>query len=177
MNEIIQGPKLEIREVQSISNIREPLNEVLIDCVDNGASIGFLPPLSEVDAGNYWASVNADLQDQNRVMLIAVDNQRIVGCVQLALVNKPNGDHRCDVEKLMVHTQARGKGIGKHLMKALENKAKSLHRQLLVLDTRLGDVAANLYRKLGFTEVGQIPDFAKNEKGGLDPTVFFYKKI
>jgi len=177
MSEIIQGPKVEIREVQSITNIREPLNEVLIDCVDNGASIGFLPPLSEVDAGHYWASVNADLQDQSRVMFIALDNQRVVGCVQLALVNKPNGDHRCDVEKLMVHTCARGKGIGKYLMHALEEKAKSLHRQLLVLDTRLGDIASDLYRKLGYLEAGQIPDFAKNENGGLDPTVFFYKKI
>ncbi|TQV77542.1 GNAT family N-acetyltransferase [Aliikangiella marina] len=168
---------MEIREVTNISSMREPLNEVLIDCVDNGASIGFLPPLSEVDAGHYWAGVNADLQDQNRIMLIALDNRRIVGCVQLALVSKPNGDHRCDVEKLMVHTAARGKGIGQLLMKALEEKAKSLHRKLLVLDTRLGDAASHLYRKLGFLEAGQIPDFAKNEKGGLDPTVFFYKKL
>jgi ribosomal protein S18 acetylase RimI-like enzyme len=81
------------------------------------------------------------------------------------------------VEKLMVHSQARGKGVGRALMNAMEQGAQDARRTLLVLDTRVGDVASSLYRQLGYQEAGQIPDFARNGDGTLAATQFFYKQL
>ena len=168
---------MDIKEFSNLTAIKYELIELLIDSVDHGASVGFLPPLSEVDAEHYWATVNAEIQDKKRRILIALDDRKLVGAVQISLPKKPNASHRAEVEKLMVHTSARGKGIARLLMAALETLATKLDRHLLVLDTRLGDVASDLYRKTGFLEAGQIPGYARSGSGAFDATVFFYKQL
>ncbi len=85
--------------------------------------------------------------------------------------------HRAEVEKLMVHTKSRGKGIGKALMLELEEKAKNLNRSLLVLDTRKGDVASKLYEAIGYSLGGEIPNFALSSNGGFDSTLYYYKAL
>lgn len=100
-----------------------------------------------------------------------------MGAVQLALCGKTNGRHRAEMEKLMVLQTARGKGVGRALMQAMEQGAHAAGRSLLVLDTRAGDVASHLYRQLGYLEAGQIPSFARNADGSLAATVIFYKPL
>jgi len=155
----------------------QQLSQLLVGCIDNDSSIGFLPPLSDQQAKAYWQTVNEDLQQQNKVILIMESQQKMVACVQLALVIKANGLHRAEVEKLMVDKSVRGKGIATKLMLAVEDKAKQINRTLLVLDTRKGDPASKLYLKLGFEMVGEIPNFALSASGSLDATVYFYKNI
>jgi acetyltransferase len=77
----------------------------------------------------------------------------------------------------MVHTEHRRSGLGRALVDRVDHVAKANRRTLLVLDTRTGDVASSLYRKCGYIEAGQIPDYALNASGGLDATTFFYKRI
>ena len=101
------------------------------------------------------------------------EGEQILGAVQLSVPTKANGRHRGEVEKLMVHGNARGRGLAKRLMSMLEHQARAAGLQLLVLDTRLGDVASILYRRLGFVEAGQIPDYARNSDGSLAATVLF----
>lgn len=97
--------------------------------------------------------------------------------MQLSLAGKSNAQHRAEVEKLMVHTRHRGKGISKQLLSQLEIEAKQQKRTLLVLDTRLGDIASDLYKRMGYTEAGRIPNFALSANGKLEPTIYFYKSI
>jgi ribosomal protein S18 acetylase RimI-like enzyme len=153
------------------------LARLLRDAVASGASVGFLPPLGEEEASKYWSSVLEDIAHQNRVLLIARKAGCIVGAVQLELATKPNAQHRAEVQKLFVFQEQRRQGIGRELMQALEPIARTLGRTLLVLDTRKGDSAEQLYRKLGYTEVGVIPSYAQNAEGVLDATVFFYKVL
>ncbi len=168
---------MEISELRTIKGIESELNALLIDCVDSGASVGFLAPLSSAEACEYWQGVNRDLEEGTRKLFVIRDNDRVVGAVQLSLVQKPNGLHRAEVEKLMVHTKARGLGMSKKLMSLMELTARELGRSLLVLDTRLGDVASDLYRKIGYTEAGQIPGFVVNSSGQPEATVYFYKQL
>jgi len=168
---------MDIIEVQTIHGIENELNDLLFDCVKSGASVGFLAPLDKNDAREYWQTVADDLEDKSRKLFVAKTDAGIVGAVQLSVTHKPNGSHRGEVEKLMVHVDARGQGIGHLLMSFMESTAKSMGRNLLVLDTRLGDVASELYRKLGYTEVGQIPNFARSSSGELEATVYFYKQL
>jgi ribosomal protein S18 acetylase RimI-like enzyme len=153
------------------------LVHVLRDTVDAGASIGFLPPLSDEDARGYWAGIIAELARSMRLLLAATQHGQIVGAVQLELATKPNALHRAEVQKLMVHTQARRQGIGLALMSAVEDAARAAGRTLLVLDTRQGDPAEQFYARFGYTRVGSIPEYARSSNGALDATVIFYKLL
>ena len=150
---------------------------LLQDAVASGASIGFLPPLSAEEARYYWISVLEDVAQQKRVLLVAYDAQHVTGAVQLELATKPNARHRAEVQKLFVLEQERKRGTGRLLMEAIEPSARELGRTLLVLDTRLGDNAERLYRKLDYKEVGIIPSYAQNAAGMLEATIIFYKLL
>ncbi len=153
------------------------LKELLRDSVDGGASVGFLPPLGDGEAARYWAGVIADVAGGRRVLLLARDEERVVGTAQLELMAKPNASHRAEVQKVLVHSTARRRGVGAALMAAVEAAARSAGRSLLVLDTVAGDDGERLYRRVGYTEAGRIPAYARNGGGGLDPTVIFYKLL
>lgn len=157
--------------------LRAPLCELLIDAVDGGASVGFLPPLSLGEAQAYWASVEQALRDGSRVLLVFEDEGGVAGTVQLDLAMRANGRHRAEVIRLLVHRRARRRGIGTQLMAAVEEAARAEGRSLLVLDTRKGDPSETLYRGIGYTAAGEIPGYARSASGALDATVFFYKRL
>lgn len=168
---------ISVDEICSTARHDSALNALLIDCVNSDASVGFLPPVDEQAIATYWRDVEQDLQLNKRRLFVAIDNDVVVGCVQLALCKKANGSHRGEVEKLMVHSNARGQGIAKRLMSRMEQSAKSFALSLLVLDTRHGDIASTLYRSIGYTEAGSIPQFARSANGELEATVYFYKLL
>nr|WP_223068371.1 GNAT family N-acetyltransferase [Paenibacillus caui] len=149
------------------------LSKLLIRVVEDGASIGFLPPLSDEEAAGYWKQV----LEPGVHLWIAVQDGTIVGSVQLQLALKANGSHRAEVAKLMVDPDSRRKGIARLLMQTMEAKAKEEGRSLLVLDTRSGDPSNNLYRSLNYSEAGRIPRYARSANGDLDETVFYYKEF
>ncbi len=150
---------------------------LLQNVVHAGASIGFLPPLTHADAADYWSGVAGFLPDGDRVLLAAYADDELVGTVQLDLERRPNGNHRGEVMKLMVHTDWRRQGVAQALMAAVERRAEREARTLLVLDTRQGDAAEQLYRRLGYSEAGVIPAYARSADGGLDATIIMYKLL
>ncbi len=149
------------------------LAELLTEVVADGASVGFLPPVSPEEARRYWSGV----LEPGVHLWIAADGGRIVGTVQLQLAMKANGSHRAEVAKLMVLPEARRRGLARRLMLAAEEKAAKLGRTLLVLDTREGDPSNLLYRSLGYVEAGRIPGYARSAGGKLDGTVIYYKVL
>jgi ribosomal protein S18 acetylase RimI-like enzyme len=151
----------------------EALTDLLIAVVDDGASIGFLPPLARDEARAYWQHVLGPAT----VLLVADENGRIVGSAQLHLELRANGRHRAQVAKLMVHPGARRRGLARQLMGAVEAAACREQRSLLVLDTRDGDPSNALYRSLGYVEVGRVPRYARSANGALDASVFYYKEL
>lgn len=151
------------------------LVELLQDSVENGASVGFLLPLSRSSNKEYWHQTLGEIESANRLLLVAEKNGRIVGSVQLELATKPNARHRAEVQKLLVHSLHRRQGLGQALMSALEDVARNVGRTLLVLDTRQGDNGEQLYAKCGYVRVGEIPAYASLSDGSLHATVVFYK--
>ncbi|KHF38912.1 GNAT family N-acetyltransferase [Halalkalibacter okhensis] len=164
---------VKIEQMDSIDDHIDELSELLIQVVEDGASIGFLSPLQTVDAEIYWSNLlNSDL-----LLFVAKMNNKIVGSVQLQLCRKQNGKHRAEIGKLMTHPDYRRKGIGRSLMNKAEEQAKHENRSLLVLDTREGDPSNLLYSSIGFNQVGIIPNYAKSGDGKLHSTVYYYKII
>jgi acetyltransferase len=153
------------------------LIDLLRDAVESGASVGFLPPLDRDAARAYWESVVDAVSRGTRILLAARIAAGIVGSVQLDLAQQPNARHRAEVMKLLVLRSARRQGIGRALLAAVESEARHAGRSLLVLDTRRGDAAEQLYRGHGYTEAGIIPRFARGADGLLHDTVFFYRIV
>ncbi|WNQ13843.1 GNAT family N-acetyltransferase [Paenibacillus aurantius] len=166
--------QVDIITVNSMDNDRiAGLTDLLIAVVEDGASVGFLPPLSREEAANYWGK----LMSPGVILWIAKRDNRIIGSVQLHLAMKRNAGHRAEVAKLMILPGERRKGVGRMLMQRLEEEAKEQGRTLLILDTRTGDPANHLYRSLNFQEVGRIPNYAKSPDGQLHETVFYFKEL
>jgi len=153
------------------------LAALLQDAVANGASIGFLQPLTPEDAVNYWLEVCTAVKSPNRILLIAKIDQNIVGTIQLDLASRPNGSHRAEIAKLMVHTSRRNQGVGRALMNAIETEAHQAGCTTLILDTREGDPSEHLYSKLGYVRAGTIPEYARSMDGSLHATVFMFKLL
>jgi len=153
------------------------LAELVIDAVDSGASIGFLPPLIEADALAYWRDVVAALRDGSGIVLVASEAGVIQGSVQLALEKRANGQHRCEAMKLFVHRRARRRGIARELMTEAESAARAAGCTLMLMDTRKGGEADQLCQKLNYEAYGEVPGYARSGNGELHTTVFYYRKL
>jgi GNAT superfamily N-acetyltransferase len=152
------------------------LADVLIDCVEGGASVSFMLPMARETALRFWQGVADGVERGVRTLVVAEDTQGIVGTVQLITDLPENQPHRADVAKLLVHRRARGGGIGRQLMDAVEGEAREQGRRVLVLDTASA-TAERLYERLGWQRVGVVPDYALMPDGELCATVFFYKHV
>jgi GNAT superfamily N-acetyltransferase len=156
---------------------RPRLGEILIDCVEHGASVGFLAPLGVAEADAYWSRVERAVADGRYVLLVAaLDDGVVAGTVQLDVDTLPNQPHRATVSKLLVHTSSRRRGVGEALMAELERVALDLGRWLLTLDTATPD-AVRLYERMGWTPAGAIPKYALNPDGTLTATTFYWKEL
>jgi GNAT superfamily N-acetyltransferase len=162
---------------QQARGVIDELAALLQDAVDSGASVGFLPPLGIAEAREYWAKVCDVIHPERRILLAALSDGRLTGSVQLDLAAMPNGSHRAEVMKLMVRRDARRHGIGRTLMSAIEEAGQRAGRSLLVLDTRAGDAAEQLYLNIGYTRAGVIPKYARGASGELHDTVILYKFV
>jgi len=154
------------------------LTDLLVDAVDGGGANGFLRPLAPSDAAAYWDGRLGDVEAGRSILVGSMaGNGSLTGIVVLDLAGQPNGQHRAEVTKLMVHSSARRQGLGARLLAEVEDVARERGRRLLVLDTVPGSDAERLYRRHGWIEVGVIPDFALLPDGDPAPTVVFYKRL
>lgn len=156
---------------------REALCELLADCVEGGASVGFVLPMTAAKARAFWDEVIDGLHRQDRFLLVARDAEgRIAGSVQLLPAQKENQPHRADIAKLLVHRRARRHGVGAQLMREAEALAWRVGRTVLVLDTATPE-AERLYRRQGWQLCGAIPDYALMPDGSRCATTYFYKRL
>ncbi|MFN8081161.1 MAG: GNAT family N-acetyltransferase [Kineosporiaceae bacterium] len=149
------------------------LAELLCDSLDDGASTGFLHPFSPAEAAAFWRR-----QLPGRTIWLArTEHGRLDGCVQLARSEYPNGRHRGEVVKLLVHRRARRRGLATALMTAVEDAARAEGLTLLMLDTETDSPAETLYRGLGWQPYGVVPAHSARPDGVLAPTTFYCKQL
>jgi GNAT superfamily N-acetyltransferase len=155
----------------------DALAAVLVDCVEGGASVRYMPPLSLEAARGAFAAVADDVEQGRRVLVGAFADGELVGTVQLHLAVQPNSPHRAEIVQLLVRRSARRRGIARQLMDRAEREALAEGRTLLVLDTVTGDDAERLYERLGWTKAGVIPDYALYPDGRPCATTIFWKTL
>jgi GNAT superfamily N-acetyltransferase len=154
----------------------DALAQVLVDCVEGGASVSFMHPLDLPRARAFWQRVADEVARGERALLVAEDVAGIAGTVQLVLAQPENQPHRADLAKMLVHRRARRQGLGAALLAAAEQTARDCGKTLLVLDTASAE-AERLYASAGWQRCGSVPGYALLPHGGLCATTFFYREI
>ena len=171
-------PVWTIRRLRAVDEAQiEQLADVLIDCVEGGASVSFMHPLTRDRAVAFWHRVAQGVAAGERALLVAEDARGLCGTVQLVLDQPENQPHRADLSKMLVHRRARRQGLGAALMRAAEATARECGKTLLVLDAVTGGDAARLYERLGWVRVGEIPGYALFPQGGLCSMTVFYRNL
>ena len=166
-----------VRRLDTVRDVDlEALADVLVDCIEGGASVSFLHPLERERALSFWRAVARDVAAGERAVLVAEDEHGICGTVHLVLDQPENQPHRADVTKLLVHRRARRRGLGAALMRAAEATARACGKTLLVLDTASPE-AERIYERLGWRRVGSIPGYALWPDGRLCDTTLFYRDL
>jgi GNAT superfamily N-acetyltransferase len=167
-----------VRRVTALTDQQlQDLAGLLLDCVEGGASVGFMQPLSHARALAFWCGVAEGVARDERALLLAEDAAgRVIGTVQVLLAQPENQPHRADIAKMLVHRRARRQGLGALLIQAAEQLAARQGKTLLVLDTASDD-AERLYERQGWQRCGVIPGYAMWPAGGLCPTTIFFKAL
>jgi len=173
----VQGLVVEALDAAAAASAERLLAGMLVDCVATGGSLTYRAPLAPAVALAFWKRVSSEVALGRCVLLAAWWQGRLVGSVQLLLDMPENQPHRAEVAKLMVAPDERRRGVGRSLMQRAEQTARGIGRRLLVLDTRAGSAAEALYRSLGWTELGMVPDFEIGPDGALTAGVFFWRAL
>jgi GNAT superfamily N-acetyltransferase len=170
---------VEIRRLTAIEGRKYlgALAEVLLDCVQGGASVGFMASLTKAEAEAFFQKVIEGVEREDRILLAAFVDSKLVGTVQVLMATYPNQTHRADIAKLLVVRPSRGQGIAARLMEDAEEASLRAARTLLVLDTCRGDTAERLYLRMGWTKAGVIPDYARYPDGRWCDTSIFWKRL
>jgi len=168
---------IEIATADLLRQLYPALSDLLVETVDLGASVGFLSPLADQEALEFWSKVRAGVTAGERVVFLAISAGQLVGTVQLIIDAPANGRHRCEIAKLMVKPAVRGQGIAAALMTSAEAEAKNLGKSLILLDTQTASDAERLYIRLGYERAGVIPRYALSSGGDLEATSLFFKLL
>ncbi len=172
------APTWSVRRLQALDAMQlDQLADLLIDCVEGGASVSFMQPLTRERALAFWHRVAQGVEAGERALLVAEDARGVCGTVQLLISQPENQPHRADLAKMLVHRRARRQGLGAALMRAAENTARECGKTLLVLDAVTDGDAARLYERIGWERVGVIPDYALFPQGGLCSTTYYYRNL
>jgi GNAT superfamily N-acetyltransferase len=179
-------PRFQVRRIDAAqasqahpaAALAQALADVLIDCVQGGASVSFMWPLPRAKAEAFWRQVLHGVALGERVLLVAEDSAgQIIGTVQLILAMPDNQPHRAEVAKMLVHRSARRLGVAQQLMAAIDTAARAERKTVLVLDTVTGGDAERLYARAGWQRVGSVPNYALMPDGVRCATTFFYKEL
>jgi ribosomal protein S18 acetylase RimI-like enzyme len=158
-------------------HVRHALSELLVETVAHGGSVSFMHPLPLEAADAFWRDSLASAARGERVVLGALDGERVVATVTLLLNLPPNQPHRAEIAKMMTRVSHRHRGIASAILREAERIAIGCHRTLLVLDTAVDEGASPLYERHGFSLTGIIPDYALKPHGGLSGTMIYWKRI
>lgn len=173
----LSGAQIRVLDAAAAASAERALAEILCATVNAGAAVSFLPPLAPDTARAFFRARAREVAAGTRILLAGWVNGALAGTATLDIGTPMNQPHRADVQKVMVHPNARRRGLALALMHHLETEARHAGRSLLTLDTRAGDPAEDMYRGLGYKEAGRIPGYARNADGSLHDTVLFWKQL
>ena len=198
ISELVQEMRAEqLKPISELSyaqekEIADDLNLLLVTvCVLNRWSLAEIVQhyqFSETQVIRYLAHLDRlhiiELQPGNRIKLLVTANFKWLDdgpIMQLFRSRIEQEYFRTNFtkasEKLLVLNEVRRRGLGQVLIHALEQRAREQKRGLLHLDTEAGSPAENFYSALGYTRVGELPNYCQSPDGHYSPTAIYYKTL
>lgn len=160
------------------TQLMEKLCLLLADCIGQGASLGFHRPANMAQLYDYWHSVAMAVRTKQKALFtVETAHGALVGTAQLSYCSKQNGQHRAEIEKLLIDPQYQRQGIARNLLRHIETVAHSKGLQLLFLDTATGDKSEDFYKALNYALCGAIPNYVSCEQGKFHSTSIYYKLL
>jgi acetyltransferase len=147
------------------------------DALKSGMALGALDSLGHGVLERSYRDVVAALGTRERLLLVAEEEGEILGMAQLVFSGATNADHRAEVQRVGVATAARGRGIGRLLMTAVEETAGKRGVSLLWLTTHAHTDACGFYEAIGYTRMGTMPNYSRRPDGTLWPGAFYFKEL
>ena len=176
----MEGPATTVAALDppSFEKVVDRLADILRACVSEGASVGFVTPFGRDEACAYWLNRVAPAHAAGaKIVLVATLGAEVAGTAQLDLDSMPSKRHHAEVSKVLVDPAFRRAGVARALMRDIERRAAKHGRWLLTLDTA-GEAAEALYRSLGYSLAGSIPDYARHAfEDRYDATRLMYKDL
>jgi predicted GNAT family acetyltransferase len=175
----VQPGQISLRKLTSddARALLAPLSDLLVDAVAHGASVNFMAGFTHEQAQIYWQKQIDGLHKVDRVWVVAETGGQLVGTVMCVFAGQPNQPFRAEISKMIVHSSQRKRGIGALLMQEIEVAALAAGKTHLILDTETGSAGDRLYRRMGWTELGTMQDFAYAPDGSLAAATVFYKQL
>jgi ribosomal protein S18 acetylase RimI-like enzyme len=138
----------------------ESAHQILADLVRGSAALGWVEPPSPDEVAELLDHVVSAAHTGDAGLRAAYVDRRLVGLGYWLRYARPTHRPHADLEKIAVDAAAHGRGVGRALTAALIADARRAGIEVLTLDAR-GDNsnALHLYRSLGFSEYGRLPDF------------------
>jgi GNAT superfamily N-acetyltransferase len=161
----------------AVAAAADELSQLLLDAHASGMALGLSAPLTRERAADEWRATAARLDPDDRVFLVARDDGRIVGTVQIVRAAADNGRHRAEIQRFAVTADMRGRGIGRVLLEAAVERAREMGLTLLWLSTHADTDSDCIYERLGWTRMGVMPGFAANPDGAIVGNVFYYLEL
>jgi acetyltransferase len=140
-------------------------------------ALGALDSMGHSALTRAYRETVAALDDHDRILLVAEEGSEVLGMAQLAFSRATNADHRAEVQRVGVASNARGRGIGRQLMAAVEAAARDRGRTLLWLTTHDGSDACLFYEAVGYTKLGVMPNYSRRPDGTLWPGAYYFKEL
>lgn len=175
--DFVQRVSVRVIAAPELVQVLNDLTQRLVETVNDGSPLGFMPPIDRDIARDYWISMLPELRSGKRVLLVAMSEGTVLGSAQLVPSHRPSSPHRAEIEKLFVYPAVRNLGVGTALMNAIESLALHYGRTLLLLNTRYDQPAHDWYRSLGYSDAGTVPGWAIGPHGERYDHVTMYKHL
>ena len=153
------------------------LARLLLDAHDANMALGLAAPLTPEHAREVWDDTAARLDPRCRVLLVAREDGRVLGTVQVVRADSENGAHRAEVQRLAVLAERRGQGLGKELLEAAVERARAMGLRLLWLTTHEGTGSDRFYAAVGWSRLGTVPAYSARPDGTLAGGAFYYLEL
>ena len=153
------------------------LAQLLLDAHASNMALGLAPGLTRERAEDAYRHTAERLAPGERVLLGAFEDETLVGAVHLARAQAENGRQRGEIQRLVVRSDRRGRGIGRMLMEAAIGEAHRLGLRLLWLMTHEGSDADRVYERLGWTRLGVVPAYSTLPDGSITGNAYYYLEL
>lgn len=170
-------PDVELREVAAAEapTIASELARLHAEAIESGMALGWFGPVDALE--DTWRRAVETLRADERRLVVAESDGRVIGMAQLAFSGAANAPHRGEIQRVAVAESDRGTGVGRALMSRVEQLARENGVTLVWLTTHADTAACAFYEELGYSRLGTMPNFSRRPDGTLWPGAFYFREL